>query len=258
MSEKSDKGSARLGMPYYPLFHRDFHFDTMLWPLDAVGAMIRLMNWQWERGFLPANQKELARICMCDDPERWSRLWIDYLSAKFPEHEPGKLVNNRLRREYDRICERNAKASAAATKRWSGRTSDRNANTETETDTETDNKNSPTGRVVVPFQKIVDLYHEHCPQLPVVKVLNDKRKAQIRARWKTFEVVRGVGKPGEPTELIKFNDLENWKRYFIFITQQCSFMAGKNDRGWTANFDFCIRESGMVNVMENKYVDRKQ
>ncbi len=255
MKENSEKGSARLGMPYYPLFHRDFHFDTMLWPLDAVGAMIRLMNWQWERGHLPANQKELARICMCDDAERWSRLWIDYLGAKFPESEPGKLINNRLRREYDRICVRNAKARAAADKRWSGRTSDRNAITETETETETDNKNSPTGRGAVPHQKIVDLYHEHCPQLPTVKVISDKRKAQMRARWKTFVTVRKL--KGKPDEVIRFDNLESWARYFKFITESCSFMSGQNERGWVANFDFCIRESGMINVMENKYVDRK-
>lgn len=109
----------------------------------------------------------------------------------------------------------------------------------------------------VPYQAIVDLYHEHCPDLPRVKVLSAKRKAQLRSRWKTFEVVRGVGEPGKPLELIKFNDLEKWERYFKFITEKCSFMLGKNDRSWVANFDFCIRESAMVNVMENKYVDRK-
>ena len=35
-------------------------------------------------------------------------------------------------------------------------------------------------------------------------------------------------------------------------------MLGNNDQNWVANFDFCIRESGMVNVMENKYVERKK
>jgi uncharacterized protein YdaU (DUF1376 family) len=230
-------------MPYYPLFHRDFHFDTMLWPLDAVGAMIRLMNWQWETGFLPANQKDLARICQCDDPERWSRIWIDYLTEKFPEFEPGKLSNARLHREYVRICDNSAKARAAAEKRWSGR----NANTETDTDTETDNKNT---KGPVPHQKIVDLYHEHCPTLPRVKVINSKRQAALRARWKTFSVeVQGKER--------FFNDLDTWERYFKFITSTCPFLLGNNDRNWVADFDFCIRETAMVGVFENKYVARK-
>jgi uncharacterized protein YdaU (DUF1376 family) len=246
MSEKSEKGSANLSMPYYPLFHRDFHFDTMLWPLDAVGAMIRLMNWQWERGFLPGNQKQLAQICQCQDSEQWSRLWIDYLSEKFPEAEPGKLRNDRLHREYVRICDRNAKAKAAADKRWSDRTS----HTETETETETDTNSSPSGRVAVPHQKIVDLYHEHCPALPRVKVINSKRQAALRARWKTFSVeVKGKER--------HFNDLKTWERYFKFITNNCPFLLGNNERNWVANFDFCIRETAMVGVFENKYVDRK-
>jgi len=249
MGEKSEKGSANLSMPYYPLFHRDFHFDTMLWPLDAVGAMIRLMNWQWERGFLPGNQKQLAQICQCQDAEQWSRLWIDYLSVKFPETEPGKLRNDRLHREYVRISERNAKAKASADKRWSDRTS--HTETETETETKTDNTKGP-----VPYQKVVDLYHTHCPQLPTVKVLSDKRKKTLRARWHSFEFYRGG--PGKAKELIKFDNLGAWERYFKFITEQCPFMNGENDRGWTANFDFVIRESGMIGVMENKYVSKQK
>ncbi len=248
MSEKSVKGSANLSMPYYPLFHRDFHFDTMLWPLDAVGAMIRLMNWQWERGFLPGNQKQLAQICQCQDSDQWSRLWIDYLSVKFPEAEPGKLRNDRLHREYVRICDRNAKAKAAADKRWSDRTS--HTETETETETKTKTTSSPTGSVAVPHQKIVDLYHEHCPTLPRVKVINSKRQAALRARWKTFSVeVKGKEE--------FFNDLYTWERYFKFITNNCPFLLGDNDRNWVANFDFCIRETAMVGVFENKYVARK-
>jgi hypothetical protein len=103
----------------------------------------------------------------------------------------------------------------------------------------------------VPYKKIVDLYHAHCPQLPVVKVLNDKRKAQLRSRWKTFAVMRGKG---EDAKSIKFDNLNAWERYFKFITKQCPFLNGQNDRGWLANFDFCIRESAMVKVMENQYV----
>ncbi len=251
MGEKSEKGSANLSMPYYPLFHRDFHFDTMLWPLDAVGAMIRLMNWQWETGSLPGNQKDLAKICQCDDPERWSRIWIDYLTEKFPECEPGKLRNDRLHREYVRICDNSAKARASAEARWSKR----NANTETETDTDTETDNKHT-KGPVPYQKVVDLYHTHCPQLPTVKVLSDKRKKTLRARWHSFEFYRGG--PGKAKELIKFDNLAAWERYFKFITEQCPFMNGENDRGWTANFDFVIRESGMIGVMENKYVSKQK
>jgi hypothetical protein len=126
--------------------------------------------------------------------------------------------------------------------------------TQAEAEAEADKENKGTK---VPFQAIVDLYHKHCPDLPRVKVLSAKRKAHLRSRWKTFDVVRGIGAPGEALELIKFDNLENWERYFKFITDKCPFMTGKNDRAWVADFDFCIRESAMVSVMENKYVERK-
>ncbi len=122
--------------------------------------------------------------------------------------------------------------------------------TEAEAEAEADTDTSPTERVAVPHQKIVDLYHEHCPALPRVKVINSKRQAALRARWKTFSVeVKGKER--------YFNDLKTWERYFKFITNNCPFLLGKNDRNWVANFDFCIRETAMVGVFENKYEERK-
>ncbi len=119
---------------------------------------------------------------------------------------------------------------------------------EAEAEAEASKDTSPT--VSVPHQAIVDLYHEHCPALPRVKVINNKRQAALRARWKTFSVeVQG--------EQRAFNDLDTWERYFKFITNNCPFLLGQNDRSWVANFDFCIRETAMVGVFENKYVERK-
>ena len=110
----------------------------------------------------------------------------------------------------------------------------------------------------VPYQSIVDLYHELCPMLPSVKALSPKRRTAIRSRWTTFTIWRGPGKKSGDRELIRFDDIESWRRYFTFIAKHCSFLHGKNDTGWRANFDFCIRESAMIDVMENKFVDRKR
>jgi hypothetical protein len=122
--------------------------------------------------------------------------------------------------------------------------------TQAEAEAEADTDTSPTERVAVPHQKIVDLYHEYCPALPRVKKINSKRQAALRARWKTFSVeVKGKEE--------FFNDLYTWERYFKFITNNCPFLLGENDRNWVANFDFCIRETAMVGVFENKYVARK-
>ncbi len=264
MSEKPLAGAGKPRMPWYPLYERDFTADTATWPMDAVAALIRLMNYQWHNGSIPYDQRHAARIAGCHDAEQWKEIWKTYLEDKFEQLNATSLINRRLYREYVRIEKKGAQAKRAAEKRWQKQTdnadgdADACASAMQTKNQEPRTKNKPKDKgPAVPYQSIVDLYHELCPQLPTVKVLSDKRKAQLRARWKTFEFMRGIGKPGEPKVLIKFNELETWQRYFIFITEQCPFMAGNNDRGWVANFDFVIRESGMINVMENKYVERK-
>ena len=214
MSDRPLAGAGKPKMQWYPLFERDFTADTASWPMEAVGSLIRLMNYQWHNGGIPYDQRHAARIAGCHNAEQWRDIWKTYLEEKFEQLNAHTLINRRLYRERVRIEKKGAQAKKAAEKRWEKQTSSADADADAYADgmqtknqeprTNKETNNSPT--VSVPHQAIVDLYHEHCPQLPRVKVLNDKRKAQIRARWKTFEVMRGIGKPGEPTELIKFNE----------------------------------------------------
>ncbi len=266
MSDKPLGGAGKPRMPWYPLFERDFTADTATWPVEAVGALIRLMNYQWHNGTVPWKQDSLARIAGCHDSEQWKRIWDEFLSPKFEEEDPlcclGPLVNRRLQAERQRIEKKGKQAKKAAEKRWENQTDNADAHADAmqtkNQEPRTKNKTvSPAARVIVPYEKIVALYHEHCPDLPRVKVLSAKRKGHLRSRWQTFEVMRGLGKPGQSLELIKFSELRSWERYFKFITEGCPFLIGKNEKSWRADFDFCIRESAMVNVMENKYVERK-
>jgi len=258
MSDKPLAGAGKPRMPWYPLYERDFTADTASWPPEAVGSLIRLMNYQWHNQSLPADQRQLARIAGIHDADEWKDIWSIYLGSKFESDHPGTIVNRRLHRERVRIEKKGKQAKKAAEKRWKTETLDADAYADAHADgmqtknqepRTKNNTTSPSGSV--PHQKIVDLYHEHCPALPRVKVINSKRQAAMRARWKTFSVdVQGTQR--------SFNNLETWERYFKFITNNCPFLLGNNDRGWVANFDFCIRETAMVGVFENKYVERKK
>jgi uncharacterized protein YdaU (DUF1376 family) len=258
MSEKPLAGAGKPRMPWYPLFERDFTADTASWPPEAVGALIRLMNYQWHNEGIPYDQRHVARIAGFHNAEQWKDIWKTYLEDKFEQLNSHTLINRRLHREYVRIEKKGAQAKKAAEKRWKNQTLDADADADAcasamqtknqEPRTKKKPNTSPTGRV--PHQAIVDLYHEHCPALPKVKVINNKRQAALRARWKTFSVeVQGKERC--------FNSLDTWERYFKFITNNCPFLLGQNDRSWVANFDFCIRETAMVGVFENKYVERK-
>ena len=88
----------------------------------------------------------------------------------------------------------------------------------------------------VSCQQIVDLYHKLCTSYPRVRSLSEARKKAIKARLKTY-------KP------------EDFKTVFE-NAENSSFLKGKNDRNWMANFDWLIADKNMAKVLEGNYADR--
>ena len=89
----------------------------------------------------------------------------------------------------------------------------------------------------VPFDEIVSLYHEVLPELPKVRILTDKRKSRIAARW---------------NEAPQRQDLHWWRGYFESVREQ-SYLMGGNDRGWMADLDFLVKAEKMARVIEKSY-----
>lgn len=88
----------------------------------------------------------------------------------------------------------------------------------------------------VPYQKVVDLYHEFCPGLSKVIKLNTNRKTLIRARFKNHGL----------------DGLE-----ILFKKAGASnFLQGINDRAWKANFDWLLKDSNAIKVLEGNYDNR--
>lgn len=89
----------------------------------------------------------------------------------------------------------------------------------------------------VPVQEIVDLYHEILPALPRVLKLTPERKRVVVARW------------GEEKER---QNLEWWRWYFKTSSTRGHLM-GDNSRGWKADFDFLVKKSKMLKILEGSY-----
>ena len=87
----------------------------------------------------------------------------------------------------------------------------------------------------VPYQKIIDLYHD-VTRLPRVTVLSEKRKRSIKARWN-----EGV-----------LDSLEEWEKYFNYVANN-PFLNGNNDRNWFADIDFLIKPETAIKCQEGKY-----
>ena len=89
----------------------------------------------------------------------------------------------------------------------------------------------------VPFDDIVELYNERCGCLPAFKTLMDARRRSLRARWR---------------EDPKRQNLDWWQRYFVYING-VNFLCGLNDFNWRADFDFVIKPSKMIKIIEGHY-----
>lgn len=88
-------------------------------------------------------------------------------------------------------------------------------------------------REKINYQQIADMFNALCPSLSSVKSLSDARKKAIKARLKTYSI----------------DDFEE-----VFKKAESSdFLRGRNDRNWTANFDWLIKDSNMAKVLDGNY-----
>mgnify|MGYP001826100635 CR=1 FL=1 len=99
---------------------------------------------------------------------------------------------------------------------------------------------STTKKNVVPFQKIVALYHEILPNAPKVEKLTKARQGYIRQRW-----------------LSDLETLDGWRNYFLYVAKS-KFLTGKtqgrDDKPpFVANLEWLTKESNYAKVAEGNY-----
>lgn len=88
----------------------------------------------------------------------------------------------------------------------------------------------------IDFQSIVSMYNEICVSFPTIRSLSDARKKAIKARMKTYNV----------------DDFE-----LLFRKAEASdFLKGKNDRNWSATFDWLISDRNFAKVLDGNYDNR--
>lgn len=85
-------------------------------------------------------------------------------------------------------------------------------------------------------QQIVDLYNSICKSFPAVRSLSEARRKAIKARLKAYTV-------------------DDFRTVFE-NAEASSFLKGSNDRNWSANFDWLIKDSNMAKVLEGNYADK--
>ena len=85
-------------------------------------------------------------------------------------------------------------------------------------------------------KQVVALYHEICISFPKIRSVSAARQKAIKARLNTYSL----------------NDF----RTLFENAEASSFLKGKNERNWTATFDWLIKDSNMAKVLEGNYADK--
>ena len=87
-------------------------------------------------------------------------------------------------------------------------------------------------RDMTDYNAVIEAYNDTCYSLPSVKTLNDSRKRAIRKLYKNYSMEQ-------------INE--------VFLKAQCSdFLSGKNGK-WNATFDWLIKDSNFIKVLEGNY-----
>ena len=89
----------------------------------------------------------------------------------------------------------------------------------------------------ITYQEIADLYNSICKSYPRLTKLSDSRKKAIKARLNTYTI-------------------DDFKTLFQ-MAEESDFLKGKNDRNWSATFDWLIKDSNMAKVLDGNYKNSK-
>lgn len=98
-------------------------------------------------------------------------------------------------------------------------------------------EDQPT-RESVPFKEIQDLYINICVSFPKIMAINGQRKKAVRARWNEHK------------------DIKVFEALFR-KAEASSFMKGRNDRNWRADFDWMMKPTNFVKILEGRYKNDK-
>lgn len=113
---------------------------------------------------------------------------------------------------------------------------DKRLETEIEKEREETAAEPPAPRPSIPYEAIKAFYNETCLSFPRCTAMSESRKKAIKARFNSGYT------------------LEDFKKVFI-KAEGSSFLKGRNDRNWTASFDWLIRDSSMAKVLDGNYDD---
>jgi len=206
--------------PAFLFYPGDWLGGTMGMTFEQKGCYIDLLMMQFNCGKFTIQQaKQLLSIC-------FDNAW-PVLQHKFILQD-GLYFNDRLFEETEK------RKSYIESRRSSGLAPKKKKAYAEHTLKRTEDENEN----VIDYESIIENYHVLCPKMNKVQAINDNRKGFINARVSEF----GISKV---TEVIR-------------IAGESSFLNGSNDKAWKADFEWMMRPTNFIKIMENKYQNKTE
>mgnify|MGYP003136003228 FL=1 len=240
--------------PAFQFYAGDFLSDLKVasMNMEERGIYITLLAYSWLENGLPDNPEKLARLC--GNPDGWESSWLTVGECFFLADD-GKLYNSKMEEIREELISYKNKMSSAGKKgmesRWKnnlvktklkqGYNSSSSTSTSTSTSTKKKKDSTP------PYEEIVDMFNTICGDyLPKVTKITESRKRQIKKLW--YEIVSEVGTIIGKRRIEKFFDR-------VAVSD---FLCGTGEKSnWKANFDWVIKESNRVKIMEGVYANKE-
>ncbi len=85
----------------------------------------------------------------------------------------------------------------------------------------------------IDYQNIIDNYHHLCPTLNKVVAINEIRKGYMNARVGEYGIDKVIS--------------------VIRMAGESKFLTGQNEKAWKADFEWILRPSNFLKILEGKY-----
>lgn len=250
-------------MNYYRRYPGDYARDTGHLSLAEHGAYTLLLDAYYSTGRpLPSSDSQLFKICRANT--RFERSAVRSVVEQFWRATEQGLVNDRAEKEIvdqqPRIdaARQNGKRGGrpAGTQRKPSGLADPNPAKSSPAPAPTESKDqSPDGlssepssdppsngrgngrAPPCPYEQIIALYHEHCPDLPRCLKRTASRDRHMAARWR------------------ENHDLEYFRAFFQRV-QTTPFLLGRGNGAWRADLEWLMKPEKFAKVLEGRYEDK--
>lgn len=252
-------------MNFFKLYIGDYQRDTAHLSITEHGAyMLMLQHYYATERPLPTG-KALHRMLRAQD--RAERDAIDAVAARFWTATEDGLVNGRADEEITKAGAQADTNARIAREREDRRRAARERNeqstnraTNDQPNQTPDTRHTPLapqggqagGEIPCPYARIVELYHEHLPSLPRVKLMPASRQRAMRKVWGwLLSSTKADGQRRATTA----DEALQWLGGYFAQAAGNDFLMGRTPRGaehanWRCDIDFLMTDKGMRHVIE--------